>query len=312
MNELRKALVTVFQRAVRLGVAGSRMQLVRQLLRAIPTPTIRTPMLGAQYDTSWARRPAICAARSLLVDTIGQLLVLLFTTPSVKNADLLDDREGPIIFAANHSSHFDTILVLATLPKRFRHHSIIVAGADYWFDTLPKARFAAGCLNIIPIERKKVDRRSADLALSLLREGWNVIIYPEGTRTRDGFASPFQGGAAYLALHANAPVVPIHLEGTRRIFGAGASSAHPGPTRVVFGNALLPEPGERTRRFNERLQYEVSVLADEGRNGWWISLRNKYRGTTPPLQGPPGLKGWRRNWLGSARLALPAPRRWPF
>ncbi len=268
--------------------------------------------LGTNYNTNWARTPVATAIRSLLIDTVGAAIVNLVTTPTVLNRDLLDELDGPVIFTPNHSSHLDTTLILTVLPKRFRHRAVIAAGADYWFDTPMKARAAAGLLNIIPIERERVDRKSVELATRLIKERWNVIIFPEGTRTRDGFAGPFRGGAAYLSLRTGIPIVPVHIEGTRRVFGVGASHATPGPTRVVFGNPIYPAPNEKSRILNERIEVSVSVAADEGRTDWWSALRRRACHQTPRIQGPDDLVGWRRNWIGSARVVSHTTKPWPL
>lgn len=304
-SETRQCLQTTVDFAHRLKLPFA------SLYSAMRRRNTCTQQLGANYDTDWARRPVITAARSILIDTVGNFIVTLATTTTVLNREVLDEIEPPVIFVANHSSHFDTTLMLTALPKRYRHHSIIAAGADYWFDSKWKARFAAFAFNIIPIEREKVDRKSADKAARLLRKGWNVIIYPEGTRSRDGFARPFRGGAAYLSIRCNVPVVPVHIEGTRTVFGVGASHATPGPTRIVFGAPIYPQPHERSRDMNPRIERAVSAAADEGRTDWWSARRRAQKGDTPPIQGPPGLHGWRRNWLGSARVVNDSDHNWP-
>ena len=76
--------------------------------------------------------------------------------------------EAPVIFAANHASHVDTPLLLACLPLRFRHRTVVAAAADYFFDRRWKADAFSFLLGAIPIERTKVNRRSADLAAELL------------------------------------------------------------------------------------------------------------------------------------------------
>jgi len=274
-------------------------------------PSLSKENLGADYDTSWARRAPARAIRRLLLQYVTRPLVRIVAPPTIIGLDRLEQLEGPVIFAGNHSSHLDTSLVLASLPVRFRHHAIVAAGADYWFDEHWKAAIAALWLNIIPIEREKVGRKSADLTASLIEDGWNLVIFPEGSRSRDGFIAPFRGGAAYLGIRCGVPIVPIHLEGTRRIFGVGARRVSPGPTRVVFGEPILPQPSERTRDLNVRIERAVAEAADEGRTDWWSARQRAVRGESPSLQGPEGVTGWRRTWAGSERVARRDDNRWP-
>ena len=80
-----------------------------------------------------------------------------------------------------------------------RHHTIVAAASDFFFDRTWKSILWSFSLAAIPIERSKVNRRSADTAAELIEEGWNLVIFPEGGRSPDGWTQPFRGGAAYLA-----------------------------------------------------------------------------------------------------------------
>lgn len=277
---------------------------------SVARPQISTG-LGADYDTEWARTRPARLVRRTLIESISRPLVKAIATPTVLGADRLDSLEGPVIFAANHSSHLDTSLVLTCLPARFRHHSVVAAGADYFFDKKAKAALWALWINIIPIERERVGRRSAALSARLLSEGWNLIIFPEGTRSRDGFATDFRGGAAYLGIKGDVPVVPIHLEGTRSVFGVGARRVNPGPTRMTIGEPLYARAGEKSRDFNERIEQAVAIAADEGRTDWWSAKRRAAAGETPSLKGPEGVTGWRRSWAGTTKLSRKDERSWP-
>jgi len=114
--------------------------------------------------------------------------------PQLRGDEYLTDLAGPVIFAANHASHIDTPLLLACLPLRFRHRTVVAAAADYFFDRRWKADAFSFLLGAIPIERTKVNRRSADLAAELLADDWNLVIFPEGGRSPDGWAQQFRVG----------------------------------------------------------------------------------------------------------------------
>ncbi|MER3453102.1 MAG: 1-acyl-sn-glycerol-3-phosphate acyltransferase, partial [Acidimicrobiia bacterium] len=120
--------------------------------------------------------------RGVLIEYLMRPTVGVLAKPRVHGLDRIADLEPPAIFAANHHSHLDTPLMLTTLPARFRHRTVVAAAADYFFDSRPKAALAALAMCAIPIERTRVDRRSADLAASLIAEGWSLVIFPEGGR----------------------------------------------------------------------------------------------------------------------------------
>jgi 1-acyl-sn-glycerol-3-phosphate acyltransferase len=165
-------------------------------------------------------------------------------------------------------------------------------------------------IGAFPIERIRVNRRSADVAAGLLDDGWNLVIFPEGGRTPDGWAQEFRGGAAYLSIRCDCPLVPVHIEGTRRVMKKGARYPTPvggplgtGPgVRVTFGSPLRPRPAEDARRLGARLEAAVATLADEATTDWWTARRRAAAGKTPSLSGP-AVGAWRRSW------ALPDDRR---
>ena len=201
-------------------------------------------------------------------------------------------------------SHVDTPLLLSSLPLPFRHRTVVAAAADYFFDRRWKADAWSFFLAAIPIERTKVNRRSAELAAELLEEGWNLVIFPEGGRSPDGWAQTFRGGAAYLAARTGCPVVPIHIDGTRHILPKGTNAVRRTRTTITFGTPLSPTEDEDARRFGSRIEAAVATMANEVTTDWWSARKQAAAGVTPALQGP-NVAPWRRTW----RLPEPPPPR---
>lgn len=269
---------------------------------SVPRPPA-PPELGAHYDTDWSRRYPVRLARAMVIDNVTRPLAHLVASPVIRGQEGLDGLDGPVIFAANHASHADTPLLLSCLPLRFRHRTAVVAAADYFFDRRWKADIWSFLLAVIPIERNKVNRRSADLAADLLADKWNLVIFPEGGRSPDGWAQTFTGGAAYLASRTGSPVVPVHLDGTRHILPKGGKGLRRTRTTITFGTPLWPEEGEKARRFGARIEASVATMANEANSDWWTARKQAAAGTTPPLQGP-DVAAWRRSWA-----LAPAPDR---
>jgi 1-acyl-sn-glycerol-3-phosphate acyltransferase len=279
---------------------------------SVPRPP-REPGLGAHYDTAWSRRYPVRLARAVVLDNVARPVARIVASPLIRGDEGLRALETPVIFAANHASHADTPLLLSCLLLRFRHRTVVAAAADYFFDRRWKADMWSFFLAAIPIERTKVNRRSAELALDLLADQWNLVIFPEGGRSPDGWGQTFRGGAAYLATRTGRPVVPVHLDGTRDILPKGRRGVRRTRTSVTFGAPLWPDETEDARRFGVRIEAAVATMADEARSDWWTARKQAAAGTTPPLQGPDA-SPWRRSWmLTPTRDRVPGDDRadWP-
>lgn len=227
---------------------------------------------GLDFPTAWARRPVARVVRAILQDAVIVPLVWILAPSTRRGVAALRRHDGAFIVAANHQSHADTSVVVAALPRRLRRRLVVAAAADVFFTSRLRAAFAALVYNAIPIERQRVDRRSANLAKELVAEGWGLLIYPEGHRSEDGRLLEFKGGAAYLSDKTGAPVIPCYLEDTRfvvpRLFaktGAGELGGHGLRTKVTvtFGPAILPDRDESSRRLGRRIEAEVARLGHD-------------------------------------------------
>ncbi len=283
-----------------------------------PSSVPRPPVVrrtGVDYDTDWARTPLARVARAAIVDDLLRPALHLIASPTVQGEDRLVGLQVPAIFVANHHSHLDTSLLLTSLPERFRHKAVVAAAADYFFTSRAKGALSALAIGAIPMERTKVGRRSADLAAELLDDGWNLIMFPEGGRSPDGWGRSFRGGAAYLALRCGRPIVPLYLEGTGRLWRRGKTlptvAGRGEGVHLVFGAAMWPQPGEDARRLGARVEQAVAALADEWATDWWSARKRAAKGSTPLLTGP-AAGAWRRAWALDANAGSRSGRRaWP-
>ena len=256
--------------------------------------------LGVEYDTEWSRRYPARLLRAVVLDNVTRPLAHVMASPAVRGNEILEHVEAPAIYVANHASHVDTPLLLSVLPTSVRHRTVVAAAADHFFDRRWKAHLWALFLAAIPIERHRVNRRSAESAAALLRDGWNLVIYPEGGRTHDGWFQAMRGGAAYLATRTGRPVVPVHIDGTYRILPRGGERLRRSPTRITVGSPIVAAEGEDARRLEARIDAAMATLADEARTDWWTARRHAGTGRTPSPRGPEA-SPWRRAWaLGPA------------
>jgi 1-acyl-sn-glycerol-3-phosphate acyltransferase len=272
--------------------------------------------LGVNYDTAWARRYPVRLARAAYTDLVTRPVMAAIARPAISGLEHLDALPGPVIFAANHASHLDGPLIVSALPARWRHKVVTLAAADYFFSSHLMAAYSAFTLNAVPIERVKVSRTSAERAQSLVEAGWNLLIFPEGGRSPDGWGQEHRAGAAWLSARTGRPVVPVYVKGTWRLLPRGAHRVYTGETAVAFGRAIFPGDS-RARELVGRLEGAIAELADEAATNWWSARRRAARGETPSLRGP-GASAWRRAWaLGPSpkdrarRRAPPREKRWP-
>lgn len=261
---------------------------------AVPRPAPERE-LGVDYPTDWTRKYPARLLRAVVLDNLTRPAINVLASPQVRGDEVLETLDPPVIFVANHTSHVDTPLLLSVLPARFRHKMVVAAAADHFFDRRWKAHLWALTLAAIPIERKRVNRRSAQVAGALINDGWNLLIYPEGSRSPDGWFQDFRGGAAYLATRTGRPVVPVHMEGTGRILPKGGERLRRSRTKVTFGSPLSPIGDEDARSLEARIETTLATMADEARTDWWTARRRAARGTTPSPRGPDA-SPWRRAW----------------
>jgi 1-acyl-sn-glycerol-3-phosphate acyltransferase len=260
-----------------------------------------------EFPTGWARTPAARVARRGLQRGVLTPLTWSQTKPEVAGRELLDGVTGPVVLVANHASHLDTPLILGSLPERIAKRVAVGAAADYFFDARWRAAITALMFNAFPVERYR-SRRLRSLAPRLLAGGWSLLLFPEGTRSEDGWMSPMRLGAAQLCVTQRVAAVPVVLRGTFAAMPRGRNWPLSGRPRVVvrYGAPMLPDAGESARIFNARLGQAVARLWAEEELGWYASLRAQATGQLVAPAGPP-TASWRRIWESTRPLARPGP-----
>jgi 1-acyl-sn-glycerol-3-phosphate acyltransferase len=285
-----------------------------------------------EFPTAWARSPLAVAMRAGLTRSLLKAVVWSQTAPVVQGTAYLDGLRGPAVFVANHSSHLDTPLILGSLPPRFANRVAVGAAADYFFDVRWRAITTAFLFNAFPVERYR-SRRLRSLAAELVDEGWSLLLYPEGTRSEDGWMHPFRVGAAHLCVAKGLPVVPISISGSYAAMPRGRGWPQPGRPRIAirYGRPMHPREGEKAGEFRDRMVEAVARLAAEEELGWYGALRavadgaldipgygtgrataaqpHAIAGATPALstRGAPAAR-WRRIWASTKPSSSPGQR----
>jgi 1-acyl-sn-glycerol-3-phosphate acyltransferase len=269
-----------------------------------------------EFPTSWARSQPARAAREAIRRGVMQPLVRSQTRVDVYGADRLARVRGPVVVVSNHTSHLDAPTIIGALPDHIARRTAVGAAADYFFDAKWRASLTALVFNAFPIERLG-GRNLRSIAPELLADGWSLLIFPEGTRSEDGWMKSFRLGAASLCIQNDVPAVPIAIRGAYAAMPRGHNWPRAGRPRVAlhFGRPLYPEQGESTRDFSRRLYDAVRTLWAEEDLGWWGAQRASASGDLPDTAGPSGTS-WRRVWeatrpIGGSGTPSPAgvPRR---
>jgi 1-acyl-sn-glycerol-3-phosphate acyltransferase len=218
-----------------------------------------------QLDVTWARRAPARALRELVLMGVLGPAMDLYTRRRVIGREHFRALHGPVVFVANHSSHMDTPATLRALPRAWRRRTAVAAAADYFyrrrrlaypvslfFGTVPVARDGRG---LEPDTTAHLDR--------LIGEGWSLVMFAEGTRSRDGSVGRLRSGAAAIAAQHDLPLVPIHVSGTHEVMPVGRywMRFRPGrplprrhPIEIRFGAPIRPDGGEHRTEVMERVR----------------------------------------------------------
>jgi 1-acyl-sn-glycerol-3-phosphate acyltransferase len=225
-------------------------------------------------DLGWARVEPVRSIRYL----IQRALLLPFTEvmvhPKVEGREWVRELKRPVIFAANHSSHADTSLILHSLTDVARDRTVVAAAADYWFKHPILGNVVSLFLNTFPFSRTGGAQAQLHSSSQLLKSGWNLVLFPEGSRSPDGRIQEFKPGVGHLAKETGTPVVPMHIQGAFQVMPRHQKVPLPGPIRVRIGKPMAPEPKEGSREFTARVEKAVRTLATGPRQpdiqGTWI------------------------------------------
>lgn len=225
---------------------------VADLSRPASAPIDETPLAYPAWNRSWWAR----GIRSAVQFLVARPLTRYYARITVSGTENLGALTAPVILAPNHQSFMDVPAVLCALPREWRSR-VAPAMAKEWFEPHfhPERfslwhRFTSGLqyysaallFNAFPIPQREMGtRRTLRYMGSLMDEGWCVLIFPEGDRTRAGELLPFRPGTAMLASQTRVPVVPVRLEGLDRVFNREAHWPSHGKAKVSFGAPLRIE-----------------------------------------------------------------------
>lgn len=149
-----------------------------------------------------------------------------------------------LIIISNHASHLDAVSIAASIPRRFWLTLYIAAAKDYFFSNPLFMFFSQHCLGAIPIDRKDRKGEAINLILKLLTElprMW-LIIFPEGTRSKDGKIQEFKRGVSIFSERTQTPLLFTYLDGVMELWPKGQPIPKPGKLVLHVGPVHPPGP----------------------------------------------------------------------
>ncbi len=157
---------------------------------------------------------------------------------------------GGVLVAANHASYLDIPLLGCGMKRRAWY----LGRSDLF--PVPVLSGILRALGWIPVRMGRLDREAFGKAISLIRAGEVVVIFPEGGRSRDGHLRPPKAGIGVIVSQTGCPVVPAYLKGTFDVLPTGARWPRRRQVTVRFGESIRFETGERKEKVENKRFYE--------------------------------------------------------
>jgi 1-acyl-sn-glycerol-3-phosphate acyltransferase len=238
-----------------------RVAFLRSLLITDPLIIIATIVCGSIslvvsfFDPTRHKQNAMARAWARVLLAVGGVKVQVEGLEKIK-------EDGSYIFVSNHLSYMDTPVALANIPVQFRFL------AKRGLFQIPFMGWHLARAGHIPVPRG--DARAAvktmTLAAQIVREqGISLLIFPEGGRSRKGEMRPFMEGAAYIAIRAGVPLVPVGLKGTREVLPYGSGTVRGGPVTLRIGDPIPTDHATIRDRLHltELLRHRIVELVEE-------------------------------------------------
>jgi 1-acyl-sn-glycerol-3-phosphate acyltransferase len=268
--------------------------------------------------TGWARSAPARAVREF-VQVVGVKNVMRKELAvEVYGLDEVRQLNGAALIVANHASHLDAAVLVSTLPAGRRRRTAVGVASDYFFDSWVRTSASAIAFNAFPIGAFPIgavpigavpigafpigafpieqgDEALTSTPAELLAKGWSVVLFPEGSRSSDGFVRPFRSSAAQLAVECQVPVVPVGIRGTYAAMPRGSYWPVPGRPRVSvrYGLPMMARSDETVDGFSAKIAEAVQELLAEDAATWWKTQRGLAEVLEPPAA------SWRRIWQQS-------------
>lgn len=223
----------------------------------------------------WQQRWPLSWLRLALLYLIVLPATRLLGWPRIMGREQLHDFRGPLVLICNHVTMTDHALVLLALPARFRNRVSIAqdgellrgwrhppSGTALLTRLLDLLQYLSIVIffNVFAMPQKSGFRRSFDFAGEMIDRGYNLLIFPEGQRTKHGAMNPFMPGTGLLIQQLNVPVVPVRIDGLWQLKQMDRHFARPGEVSVTIGKPVRYSQTFKPEAIARDLEQRVKAL----------------------------------------------------
>jgi len=212
--------MTVLYHTVKFWVLITLLSIVLGAVAIVAGWVDRTGNLSHRISSLWARW--LCELNGIQVEVSGMENIM---------------RDRAQIFVANHQSYFDIFALSGYVPVQLRW---VAKASLFRIPFVGWSMKAAGYIGVDRSNRKKA-YQSFLATIEKVKQGYSVVIFPEGTRSENGTIGPFKKGGHLLAVRSQVPMVPVTLVGTGKIIKKKSMVINPGPIRIILSPPIYLE-----------------------------------------------------------------------
>jgi long-chain acyl-CoA synthetase len=240
---------------------------------------VEAPAEEGDVYPRWALGSGVRWVRIAFLELAMRPLVWALAGPRILRAGAVQ-RGGPVLVIANHVTAYDGALVLYALPRQLRSRMAIAMSGEMlrdlrmgrnqgsWFmDRVAPAGYwlVTALFNVFPLPRQAGFRRSFAFAGEAMDRGYSVMVFPEGTRSKDGRMARFRPGIGLLAEESRVPVLPVALVGLSELRRSGRW-LRSGKLEVRVGEPIAVRDRDKAAELTERLERAMSGLLKQGQD----------------------------------------------
>lgn len=224
---------------------------IREMIRKREKVAVR------EHFRFWATRPPFMALRRFFDFCLHYPIIRHFATLEVEGLDNLNIAKEAVMFVSNHLSYFDHPAIMFAMPPKWRYNTATAAWEEFFFRNFRNFaqmlwkrlafEYTTIAFTVFPLPQSGGFRGSLRYMGKLADHRINILVFPEGERSRDGSLLPFQQGLGIMVKNLGMPVVPVKISGLEKVFPRGAGWPKKGTVKVSFGKPLhftLQSPAE--------------------------------------------------------------------